>query len=313
MYIWVSIKMAINMVMTILFGYVYFALFLAFFIGKIQRKIGFWVLYAIHIVSTSLTIVVSVLRDQSLIMSQLPFIVITVLGVVMLPLSIHNRIKREVLEDKLEDANEKISQMMVMEERQRIARDLHDTLGQKLSLIGLKSDLAGKLIEKNPENAKEEIKDIHQTARTALKEVREMVSDMKGTTIKDEVIRVTQLLTAANIEVDMKGTPHLTDTPLLVENVLSMCLKEAVTNIVKHSEASKCDIYMKESEDEVIMEIKDNGKKVDRDIVKGNGLRGMDERLEFVNGSLTIEVTNGMSLTIQVPKVIQQVTKEEFL
>ncbi|SFE70065.1 sensor histidine kinase [Alteribacillus iranensis] len=312
-YIWVSIKMAINMVMTILFGYVYFALFLAFFIGKIQRKIGFWVLYAIHIVSTSLTIVVSVLRDQSLIMSQLPFIVITVLGVVMLPLSIHNRIKREVLEDKLEDANEKISQMMVMEERQRIARDLHDTLGQKLSLIGLKSDLAGKLIEKNPENAKEEIKDIHQTARTALKEVREMVSDMKGTTIKDEVIRVTQLLTAANIEVDMKGTPHLTDTPLLVENVLSMCLKEAVTNIVKHSEASKCDIYMKESEDEVIMEIKDNGKKVDRDIVKGNGLRGMDERLEFVNGSLTIEVTNGMSLTIQVPKVIQQVTKEEFL
>ena len=77
-----------------------------------------------------------------------------------------------------------------MEERQRIARDLHDTLGQKLSLIGLKSDLASKLVLIKPEQAQNEIKDIQQTARMALKEVREMVSDMRGAKVEEEIIRI---------------------------------------------------------------------------------------------------------------------------
>src|SRR5699024_2911466 len=115
--------------------------------------------------------------------------------------------------------------------RQRIARDLHDTLGQRLSLIGMKSDLAGKLVDKNSDEAKTEINDIHQTARTALKEVREMVSDMRGTRLKDEIIHVRKMLEAAQIHFNLEGNPNLTHISLLVENVLSMCMKEAVTNV----------------------------------------------------------------------------------
>src|SRR5690606_16776937 len=106
-----------------------------------------------------------------------------------------------------------------LEERQRIARDLHDTLGQKLSLIGLKSELAEKLISKSPKQAKAEMQDVHQTARTALKEVREMVTQMRGTKLEEELFRVKQILKAAQIDFRLTGDPELTNISLIVENV----------------------------------------------------------------------------------------------
>jgi two-component system sensor histidine kinase DesK len=313
-YVWVSIEMAISIIMTLLFGYVYFALFLAFFIGNIQNKIGFLTLYVVHLLSTIAAISMVFFRQSEMILSQFPFIIISLIGVILLPFTMYNRIKHEKLEGQLEDANKRISRLMIIEERQRIARDLHDTLGQKLSLIGLKSDLAGKLIYKNPDLAKIEINDIHQTARTALKEVREMVSNMRGAKLKDEIIHIQQMLEAAEMELIIEGNPELTNTPLFVENVLSMCLKEAVTNVVKHSQASSCNVLIEQSPNELLIKVHDNGIGISEkiDSFTGHGLRGMRERLEFVNGSLEIESSNGTILTIRVPNVIQQ-TKQEGL
>ena len=196
-----------------------------------------------------------------------------------------------MLEEQLEDANKKISELIKVEERQRIARDLHDTLGQKLSLIGLKSDLANKLVLINPESARIEIKDIQQTARMALKEVREMVSEMRGTKVEEEMIRIRQILKAAQIKFEFEGTVQLANTPLLIENVLSMCLKEAVNNIVKHSQATTCKITVNQLPTEWYIKIEDNGignQQTDEFLI-GNGIRGMKERLEFVNGCLDIQ------------------------
>src|SRR5699024_9531873 len=105
-----------------------------------------------------------------------------------------------------------------------------------------------------------------------------------------------------------------THTPLLVENVLSMCLKEAVTNVVKHSQASSCDIVIEQSPDELLIKVRDDGIGISdkSDSATGHGLRGVRERLEFVNGSLAIESSNGTLLTIRVPNVVQQ-TKQEGL
>src|SRR5699024_2524277 len=155
-YVWVSLGMLISMLMTLFYGYVYFALFLSFFIGQVKSKAGFISLYVVHLVTTVLTINIGFFIKTNMFVSQLLFF------------NIYNRNKQERLEGLLESAT---TQLAITDERQRISRDLHDTLGQKLSLIGMKADLATKLVDIKPDQAKTEIKDIQHTARTALNEV----------------------------------------------------------------------------------------------------------------------------------------------
>ncbi|MCL6603626.1 MAG: sensor histidine kinase [Paenibacillus sp.] len=311
-YFWTSVQIVVSIAMTLLFGYVYFALFLAFFIGNIQNRIGFFTLYSIHLVSTIVTINYGLLSRNPVFITQLPFVLVSMIAVVLLPVTTYNRNNQDKLQGQLEDANKRISDLVKIEERQRIARDLHDTLGQKLSLIGLKSDLASKLISKNPIQAVAEINDVRQTARSALKEVREMVTQMRGIRLNDELLRIRQLLDAAEIEFQLEGDPKLTNTSLITENVLSMCIKEAVTNVVKHSKAKVCQIIIEPSRTDLTIKVKDNGEGIPGNNVyfKGHGLQGMRERLEFVNGYMDIVNDEGTTLVIKVPNVFQQPEQE---
>ncbi|MFB5676326.1 sensor histidine kinase [Paenibacillus terreus] len=311
-YFWTSMQIMISITMTLLFGYVYFSLFLAFFIGNIRNRAGFVTLYTIHLVTAIATINYGFVSRNPVFISQLPFVLVSTLGIILLPVTTYNRNKSDRLMGELNDANKRISELVKLEERQRIARDLHDTIGQKLSLIGLKSDLAGKLITQDAERAKAEIEDVRQTARNALKEVRDMVTEMRGTSLEDEISRIRQMLKAAQITLTVEGDPHLTNVSLLNENVLSMCLREAVTNIVKHSSASACCVRIEPSRTELTLTVEDNGTGLPKETVhfRGNGLRGMKERLEFVNGSMVVRSDNGTRLIIQVPNVLEQPVKE---
>ncbi|MDF2679410.1 MAG: sensor histidine kinase [Brevibacillus sp.] len=312
-YFWTSLQIIISIAMTVLFGYVYFSLFLAFFIGHIQNKIGFFILYTVHLISTVVTIYLSFLSKNTEFFNQLPFVLVSLVAVILLPVTTYNWNKGEKLQGQLEDANKKISELVKLEERQRIARDLHDTLGQKLSLIGLKSDLASKLINKYPGRAQTELEEIRQTARIALKEVREMVTQMRGTRLEDELFRVKQITKAAEIDFVLEGDPNLQNTSLMTENVLSMCLKEAVTNVVKHSGATTCSVVIEPSRTDLLLKVRDDGIGMAAECayIRGNGLRGMRERLEFVNGSMDIEsAKSGTTVVIKVPNVFKQPEKE---
>ena len=306
-YMWISFQMLLNIVMTLMFGYIYLSLFTAFFIGNIRKPVGFFIMYGLHIGFTVLSIVVGYFIYLDMFLSQTPFIIIAVIGVVLLPFTLFSKNKQENLEGQLETARERISQLVVHEERQRIARDLHDTLGQKLSMIGLKSDLAVRLVEKNPEQAIMEIRDIRQTASIALKEVRELVSNMRSVSISEELIRIKQMLDAAEIDVTISGEEvQNLKMPTLSESVMAMCLKEAVNNIVKHSKANYCLISITQSNNEVQLVVYDDGVGFDTELLQaGNGLVGMHERLEFINGTLEINQKNvGTELIVHVPVAI---------
>ena len=313
-YLWTCILIGISITMTILFQFVYFAFYIAYYNGQIKNRIAFLTLYLIHLAATTISINYNVVLQEKLFLKQLPFVIIIWVSVILLPFNIYNRKKQGQLEEQLEDANKRIAELVKQEERQRIARDLHDTLGQKLSLIGLKSDLARKLIYKDPEQARSELKDVQQTARTALNEVRKMVSQMRGVRLKEEIIRIKQMLQAAQIDLIAEEELTLTNVSPFLENLLSMCLKEAVTNVVKHSKACTCRIAIRQSWNEIWITVQDDGIGIveSQDLAKGNGLLGMKERLEFVNGSLEICSEKGTALIMKVPNIVKQTVKEEL-
>lgn len=310
-YMWVAFEMVINVVMTFLFGFVYFGLFIALFIGNLRSVTGFFIMYGLHIATTLASIVAGIFINIDLFLPQIHFILISLIGTALLPFNLYNRHKRENLEGQLEDARERISELVVFEERQRIARDLHDTLGQKLSLIGLKSDLVGRLISVDADSAQSELQDIRSTASTALTEVRELVSGMQSMKLETELIRVRQILDAARIKLSITGDQDFSSIPPITQNVLSMCLKEAVTNVVKHSQSKSCELHFIKQSGAFTIKVKDTGVGIEgaSNNMPGSGLAGMIERLEFINGTLGIEDKNGTTLTISVPMIIKQVTR----
>lgn len=314
-YLWTSILIAISLTMTLLFQFIYFAFYIAYYNGNIRNRAAFLTLYIIHLISTTFSINYNLVLQDDLFLKQLPFIIIIWISVILLPFNIFNKKKQDRLEAQLERANIRIEELVKQEERQRIARDLHDTLGQKLSLIGLKSDLARKLIQKDPEQARSELKDVQQTARTALNEVRKMVSQMRGIRVKEEIIRVKEILRAAEIEFEFTQDEPFTDVSLFHENIISMCIKEAVNNVVKHSKATRCKIDIKQIDNEITVKVEDNGIGIvpDKVVIDGHGLQGMRERLEFVNGSLEILSNEGTTLFIKIPNVKKQVEVEGLL
>lgn len=315
-YIWISLQIVISASLIVFYGYVYFSIFLAFFIGNVKHKAGFYTLYIIHLVTAFVTINYGFFAEKQLFYNQFPFILISLIVTILLPINTYSYRKQETLEVELEDAHKRISDLVKLEERQRIARDLHDTVGQKLSLIGLKTDLATKLLHKDVYKAEAELIEIRTTARVALKEVRDLVTKMRGIRLRDEIVEASKMLQTAQIEHSVSGPTEVTGLPLLTENVLSMCLKEAVTNIVKHSHATHCQIWIEVLDDEVVLSVSDNGQGIDTAIAmqKGNGLKGMEERLEFVNGSFKIHEAKagGTLLVIKVPRAVKQPMKEDI-
>ncbi|MDZ5473589.1 sensor histidine kinase [Bacillus sp. 31A1R] len=302
---WLILQVAIILVLSV--SYNLYNLFLGFFpanfIGWYSDRKKFskiLVLFGLAIISP-LILQLDNLSTRELFYF-IPFIIIMLIS----PFGIRSMNSRMELERKLDEANEQIKMLVKREERMRIARDLHDTLGHTLSLITLKSQLVGKLVSKDPDRAKKEALEMERTSRSALAQVRELVSDMRTITVAEELIEVEHILDAAGISYELKGDTQIENVPYLTQNILSMCLREGITNVVKHSEASKCSVEIRNSAGEVNLVIEDNGKGLDQSQQDGNGLKGMKERLELIDGSMKLQSTQVTSLIIKVPVIMKQ-------
>ena len=196
-------------------------------------------------------------------------------------------------------AREQIARLAVGEERLRFARDLHDLLGHSLSVIALKSELAGRLIKATPGLATHEVKDIEQVARDALREVREAVAGYRQPTLNAELAGAREALTAAGVELRAEDE-HL-PLPPAVEAVLAWAVREGVTNVMRHSHASRCTIRVFTRDGSATVEVVDDGS--GGALEPGSGLRGLRERVVERGGTLTAEPLphEGFRLRVALP------------
>jgi len=247
---------------------------------------------------------------------------VLLIGLAMIGLRMQITLVRE-----LAQARETVARLAANTERLRLARDMHDLTGQSLSMITLKSELAAKRLAKLPSSAEQdavltELTDIGRVSRQTLHDIREAVSGYRRPTLAIEVITARNALEAAGIRLD--DDPELTlrsgtfDPD--AETVLAWCLREAVTNVIRHSHAKSCRIRLTGHDHELSLEIADDGQGFAERAAspaasptagraatytadqapQGSGLHGMSERLSAVGGRLSLGSAAGFCVIATV-------------
>jgi two-component system sensor histidine kinase DesK len=172
-------------------------------------------------------------------------------------------------------------------ERERIARDLHDVLGHTLSLIAVKSELAEKLIERDPDRARDELASLGATARQALTEVREAIQGVREQDLDEALEQARLSLRSADVELELDAGPAR-ELPPRTQAMLALVVREAVTNILRHADARHCTIRLGADDERrgYRLEIRDDGG--GRIRPDGAGVAGMRARIESLGGELEL-------------------------
>nr|WP_285895837.1 sensor histidine kinase [Trueperella bernardiae] len=168
-----------------------------------------------------------------------------------------------------------------LDERERIARDVHDVLGHTLTVISLKSELANKLLDRDVERARAEIADIHQLSRQAIAEVRSTVSGLAGRQLAAELTHIEEVADDAGIALTITGSADDADPSHRI--LFGWVVREAMTNIVRHSGARHA--WIKIGAQRIV--VADDGVGFSP-MSEGNGLRGLRQRVENAGGRLKV-------------------------
>jgi two-component system sensor histidine kinase DesK len=195
-------------------------------------------------------------------------------------------------------SHEEVRRLARLAERERIGRDLHDLLGHTLSLVALKSELAGRLVASDPQAARREIEEVTRVAREALAQVRSAVTGIRAAGLSAELASARLLLETDAIAFAYDMAPLA--LPQAEEIVFAMTLREAVTNIQRHARARSAQVALLVDGDAALLRIVDDGR--GGPIAPGNGLSGMRERIEALGGQLRVESTaHGTCVEARLP------------
>jgi two-component system sensor histidine kinase DesK len=192
----------------------------------------------------------------------------------------------------LRTARTQLAQLAVVQERERFAKDLHDLLGYSLSAITLKAELTKRLVPSAPDRANDELAELLDIARQALADVRIVASGYRDMSLEKEAASVASLLSMADIETSVDIACGPLDGE--IDTVLATVLREAVTNMLRHSKARTCVIEAATVGSAVRLRVANDGlQQSARSHREGGGLENLAERLAKVSGRLTVSAADG--------------------
>lgn len=219
---------------------------------------------------------------------------------------------RKANED-LQQANEQLKEysritekMGETKERNRLAREIHDTLGHTLTGISAGIDACITMVEKNPEETKKQLEVISRVTRDGINEIRRSVNKLRPDALErlnlesaiHQMIIEVELMTNTRIyfESDVKNLNFASDE----EDAIYRVIQESLTNSIRHGNATQIWVHIKGGEGEIILTVKDNGIGC-REIKKGFGIRHIIERIKMLNGTVEFDGTDGFTVTARIP------------
>jgi two-component system sensor histidine kinase DesK len=202
------------------------------------------------------------------------------------------------------EAREENARLAVADERNRFARDLHDILGHSLTVITVKAELANRLLDVDPERARSELADLERLSRDALADVRRAVEGYRDLTLPGELARAREALRAAGIDADLPNSAEV--VPSELRELFAWTVREGVTNVIRHSRASRCAVEL--GAERVC--VRDDGVGPSNDSSQGHGLAGLRERAAAAGAVLVARTLRprGFELSVSVPADDRTVT-----
>ncbi|WP_421016499.1 sensor histidine kinase [Furfurilactobacillus cerevisiae] len=203
----------------------------------------------------------------------------------------------------IQQTNERLENVIRQNERNRIAQDLHDTLGQSFSMITIKTELARKLLKVAPEKVDEQLNDVENASRDNLQLVRSIVNDLRQLNIAEVIINQNRNLQDANVTLLTINESISNTWPRQIQITLGAVIQEAITNIIRHAHADHCWLTFGQQANLLTISIRDNGKGIHKPRENSSGISGMAKRMETINGTLDVASSSeGTTLTISCPK-----------
>lgn len=178
------------------------------------------------------------------------------------------------------------SRVALAEQREGWARDVHDLLGHSLTVVAVKTELASKLVERDPARAKAGLAEVLALTRDALAEVRSTVTDLRTPDLGTQILASRAACEAAGIRFSSPNSEVAEEIHEPIRGLFAWCLREAVTNVVRHAGARSCTVQVGPGE----LRVSDDGRGgVSPDgAMEGNGMRGMRERCEAVGATFQV-------------------------
>ena len=246
--------------------------------------------------------ILTALTAAAILLSPVPFpfrgfFVISLVMIWFVGLGVQADVSLTTETDTLRRENARVQHIATVTERERIARDLHDVAGQTLTALILRAQLIQRLITSEPDRAREEARAVEAGSRELLDSIRKTVSGWQQVSWDDEIDKAQTSLHMAGIQPAITGNAD--GLAPSTETILALVMREAVTNVLRHSGARSCSISIGLDDTHARLEIIDDGKGFDGGI--GGGIRGMQERVLAAGGTLRVDGSGGTRLALELP------------